>query len=64
MAITMASTLYIFNRTRKFTSGLIRMAIMVAKISGTTMPLAIYITATKAIKAIKIMLIFTVFGYL
>jgi len=63
-AITMAITLFILMRTKKFTMGFSKMAIMVEKIIGTTMPLATNSTANKAIRPIKIMDILTVFGYL
>jgi len=43
-----AITLFIFNRTKKFTTGWRTIAIMIAKRKGTIMPLAMYNSVPKA----------------
>ena len=48
--ITIATTLFIFLFTKKFTTGCRTMAIIIAKTIGTIMPLAIYNIVNKANK--------------
>jgi hypothetical protein len=51
--ITIAITLLILFRVKKFTTGWSTMAIMIAKTIGTIMPRAIYNIVNKANKPIK-----------
>jgi len=56
--IPIATTLFIFNRTKKFTTGWSTMAIMIAKTTGIIMLLAMYNIVNKAKKPMKKMVAF------
>jgi hypothetical protein len=57
--IIIATTLFIRNLIKKLTTGWRTMAIMMAKRTGTIMPLAIYIKASKARMPMKNIMAFT-----
>jgi hypothetical protein len=56
--IRIDNTLFIFNRTKKLTTGWSTIAIITAKMMGIIIPFAIYIIANNAIKPIRRMVTF------